>query len=111
KKAKTYNTGDSPVVTDLSTNPAVSSLSRGERTGSRVVYCLWSYVVASSRRSGLSLVLLCKLLLVSCGWPAGHRTVEETSSVDRRNLRRSQTIAITFVVHLDQRHTNYAVAE
>ena len=45
KRAKTYNTGDSPVVTDLSTDPAVSSLSRGERTGSRVFYCLWSYVL------------------------------------------------------------------
>jgi hypothetical protein len=36
KKAKTYNTGDSPVVTDLSTGPAVASLSRAERTGCRV---------------------------------------------------------------------------
>ncbi|AEO64658.1 uncharacterized protein THITE_2042175 [Thermothielavioides terrestris NRRL 8126] len=53
KPAKTYNTGDSPVVTDRSTNPAVSSLSRGERTGSRVVYCLWSYVIGRTRRSGL----------------------------------------------------------
>ena len=44
KKSKTYNTEDSPVVTDLSTSSAVSSLSRGERTGSRVLYCLWSYV-------------------------------------------------------------------
>ncbi|AEO57110.1 hypothetical protein MYCTH_2058054, partial [Thermothelomyces thermophilus ATCC 42464] len=43
---KTYNTGDSPVVTDLSTSPAVSSLSKGERTGSRILYCLWSYVLA-----------------------------------------------------------------
>ena len=41
---KTYNTKDSPVVTDLSTDLAVTSLSRGERTGSRVVWCLWSYV-------------------------------------------------------------------
>ena len=41
---KTYNTGDSLVVTDPTTSPAVSSLSRGERTGSRVLYCVWSYV-------------------------------------------------------------------
>jgi hypothetical protein len=37
KKHKTYNTGDSPAVTDLSTNPAVTSLSRAERTGCRVL--------------------------------------------------------------------------
>ena len=33
---KTYNTGDSLVVTDPTTDPAVASLTRGERTGSRV---------------------------------------------------------------------------
>ncbi|AEO53825.1 hypothetical protein MYCTH_2050866 [Thermothelomyces thermophilus ATCC 42464] len=48
KEKKTYNTGDSPVVTDLSTSPAVSSLSRGERTGSRVLYCLWPYVLSTA---------------------------------------------------------------
>ncbi|OTB19480.1 hypothetical protein K445DRAFT_53455, partial [Daldinia sp. EC12] len=41
---KTYNTGDSLVVTDPTTSPAVSSLSMGERTGSRVFCFLWSYV-------------------------------------------------------------------
>ena len=41
---KTYNTGDSPVVTDLSTDPALTSLSRGERTGSRVLLWIWPYV-------------------------------------------------------------------
>ncbi|AEO62943.1 uncharacterized protein THITE_40790, partial [Thermothielavioides terrestris NRRL 8126] len=46
KRMKTYSTGDSPVVTDLSTNPAISSLSRGERTGSRAFCCLWPYVAA-----------------------------------------------------------------
>ncbi|AEO60829.1 hypothetical protein MYCTH_2068390, partial [Thermothelomyces thermophilus ATCC 42464] len=45
---KTYNTGASPVVTDLSTNPAISSLTMGERTGSRIFYCLWSYVIVRS---------------------------------------------------------------
>ncbi|AEO63472.1 uncharacterized protein THITE_2042700 [Thermothielavioides terrestris NRRL 8126] len=49
-RAKTYSTGDSPVVTDLSTNPAISSLSRGERTGSRAFYCLWPYVIAGLLR-------------------------------------------------------------
>jgi hypothetical protein len=34
---KTYNTGDSLVVTHPTTNPALLSLSMGERTGSRVV--------------------------------------------------------------------------
>ncbi|AEO66672.1 uncharacterized protein THITE_2023651, partial [Thermothielavioides terrestris NRRL 8126] len=44
REAKTYSTGDSLVVTDPTTNPAVGSLSRGERTGSRVFYHLWPYV-------------------------------------------------------------------
>ncbi|KAK0619129.1 hypothetical protein B0T14DRAFT_566022 [Immersiella caudata] len=33
--AKTYNTGDSLVVTDPTTSPALTGLSMGERTGSR----------------------------------------------------------------------------
>jgi hypothetical protein len=44
KHQKTYNTGDSLVVTDPTTDPAVGCLSRGERTGSRVLNHLWSYV-------------------------------------------------------------------
>ena len=44
EKKKTYNTRDSLVVTDPTTNPAVSGLTRGERTGSRVLQILWSYV-------------------------------------------------------------------
>ncbi|OTB11048.1 hypothetical protein K445DRAFT_69082, partial [Daldinia sp. EC12] len=44
-KRKTYNTEDSPVVTDPTTSSAVSSLSMGERTGSRVFCFLWSYVI------------------------------------------------------------------
>ena len=48
KKCKTYNTGDSPVVTDLSTNPALSGLSMGERTGSRIFHWVWSYVLGTS---------------------------------------------------------------
>jgi hypothetical protein len=38
KTAKTYNTRDSLVVTDPTTDLALSSLSRGERTGSRAFY-------------------------------------------------------------------------
>jgi hypothetical protein len=34
KNQKTYNSGDSPVVTHLTTNPPVSCLSTAERTGS-----------------------------------------------------------------------------
>jgi hypothetical protein len=47
KKAakKTYNTRDSPVVTDLSTNLALTGLSMGERTGSRAFLWVWSYVL------------------------------------------------------------------
>ncbi|KAL2186836.1 hypothetical protein L209DRAFT_802856, partial [Thermothelomyces heterothallicus CBS 203.75] len=50
-ESKTYNTEDSPVVTDLSTSSAVSSLSMGERTGSRIFYCLWSYVLGTWARA------------------------------------------------------------
>ena len=41
---KTYNTRDSLVVTDPTTNPALSGLTRGERTGSRIFQMVWSYV-------------------------------------------------------------------
>ena len=44
KIKSTYNTGDSLVVTDPTTSPAVTGLSMGERTGSRVLQYLWSYV-------------------------------------------------------------------
>jgi hypothetical protein len=44
KSPKTYNSGDSPVVTHLTTNPPVRCLNRAERTGSLVFNVLWSYV-------------------------------------------------------------------
>jgi hypothetical protein len=44
KMAKTYNSGDSLVVTHLTTNPPVRCLSKAERTGSPVFNVLWSYV-------------------------------------------------------------------
>ena len=43
-KQKTYSTRDSPVVTHPSTSLAITCLSMGERTGSRVLRCLWPYV-------------------------------------------------------------------
>jgi hypothetical protein len=43
--AKTYNSGDSLVVTHLTTNPPVQCLSTAERTGSSVFIVLWSYVI------------------------------------------------------------------
>jgi hypothetical protein len=46
--AKTYNSGDSPVVTHLTTSPPVRCLNRAERTGSLVFNVLWSYVEALS---------------------------------------------------------------
>ena len=46
KKRNTYNTRDSLVVTDPITSLAVTGLSMGERTGSRVPQYLWSYVSA-----------------------------------------------------------------
>jgi hypothetical protein len=42
---KTYNTRDSLVVTDPTTNLALASLTMGERTGSRIIQQLWSYVL------------------------------------------------------------------
>jgi hypothetical protein len=45
KKTKMYDTRDSPVVTHPSTGLAVTGLSMGERTGSRVFQYLWSYMV------------------------------------------------------------------
>jgi hypothetical protein len=44
QKTKTYNSGYSPVVTHLTTNPPVHCLSSAERTGSSVLSVLWSYV-------------------------------------------------------------------
>jgi hypothetical protein len=41
---KTYNSGDSLVVTHLTTNPPVHCLSTAERTGSAEFSVLWSYV-------------------------------------------------------------------
>jgi hypothetical protein len=44
KQSKTYNSGYSPVVTHLTTNPPVHCLSTAERTGSSIFSVLWSYV-------------------------------------------------------------------
>ena len=42
---RTYNTKDSLVETDPTTSLALTDLSMGERTGSRVIQWVWSYVV------------------------------------------------------------------
>jgi hypothetical protein len=57
--AKTYNSGDSLVVTHLTTNPPVSCLNRAERTGSLVLKILWSYVKKWQRYSVLVVDLWC----------------------------------------------------
>jgi hypothetical protein len=49
--AKTYNTRDSLVVTDPTTDLALTRLTRGERTGSRIFARIWSYVKGQSRRA------------------------------------------------------------
>jgi hypothetical protein len=51
---KTYNSGDSLVVTDPTTNPPVSGLTMGERTGSRIFHYLWSYVLREGLYSNYS---------------------------------------------------------
>jgi hypothetical protein len=48
KRIKTYNTRDSLVVTDPTTDLALTSLTRGERTGSRTFSWIWSYVIFRS---------------------------------------------------------------
>ena len=48
-RKKTYNTRDSLVVTHPTTSLAVTGLSMGERTGSRIFQCLWSYVISLAR--------------------------------------------------------------
>ncbi|KHE81336.1 hypothetical protein GE21DRAFT_1216151, partial [Neurospora crassa] len=50
KKEKTYNTRDSLVVTDPTTSLALTGLSMGERTGSRVFQWVWSYVIKLGRK-------------------------------------------------------------
>ena len=44
RRKKTYNTRDSLVVTDPTTSLALTGLSMGERTGSRIFQWVWSYV-------------------------------------------------------------------
>ncbi|KAI0024454.1 hypothetical protein F4780DRAFT_602008 [Xylariomycetidae sp. FL0641] len=46
-KSKTYNTGDSLIVTDSTTDPAVSGLFKAERTGCQIVQILWSHHLES----------------------------------------------------------------
>ncbi|ENI08126.1 hypothetical protein COCC4DRAFT_130744, partial [Bipolaris maydis ATCC 48331] len=41
---KTYNSGDSPVVSHLTTSPPVKDLTCGERTRASDLFCRWSYV-------------------------------------------------------------------
>jgi hypothetical protein len=50
---KTYNTRHSLVVTDPTTTRALTSLTRGERTGSRAFWWVWSYVLAMFRNGGI----------------------------------------------------------
>ena len=48
EQKRTNNTGYSLVVTDPTTNPALTGLTRGERTGSRILQWVWSFVEASA---------------------------------------------------------------
>ena len=42
---KTYDSGDSPVVTHLTTNPPILCLYRDDRTGILALKVRWSYVI------------------------------------------------------------------
>jgi hypothetical protein len=57
--AKTYNSGDSLVVTHLTTNPPVHCLYMAERTGSLIFSVLWSYV---KNARNLTSITLCQIL-------------------------------------------------
>ncbi|RPA71888.1 hypothetical protein BJ508DRAFT_343841, partial [Ascobolus immersus RN42] len=46
-QTKTYSTEAFRVVPHHGTNPAIRSLTWGERTGSRIVFYLWPYVKTS----------------------------------------------------------------
>ncbi|EGO56730.1 hypothetical protein NEUTE1DRAFT_44414 [Neurospora tetrasperma FGSC 2508] len=56
---KTYNTRDSLVVTDPTTSLALTGLSMGERTGSRVFQWVWSYVSVFDTASTYEDALIC----------------------------------------------------
>jgi hypothetical protein len=49
KVKKTYSTRHSLVVTDPTTTRALTSLTRGERTGSRAFLWVWPYVLDTSK--------------------------------------------------------------
>ena len=59
---KTYNSRYSLVVTDPTTNPPVTGLTRGERTGSRILQHLWSYVPVRSVKFILWLLCCLKMM-------------------------------------------------
>ena len=62
KAQKTYNSGYSPVVTHLTTNPPVHCLSTAERTGSSIFSVLWSYVSYLARGNIMLVLLLSSML-------------------------------------------------
>ena len=61
---KTYNTWDSLVVTDPTTSQALTGLSMGERTGSRVFQWVWSYVLIPSVLGAYKRSLHCKVYTI-----------------------------------------------
>ena len=58
RRSKTYNSGDSPVVTHPSTNLPVSCLYMAERTGSLILKILWSYVKELQTKMGYNLDMI-----------------------------------------------------
>ena len=83
--AKTYNSGDSLVVTDPTTNPPVSGLTMGERTGSRIFHYLWSYVLVDAVTTDYidnRLLLNDKSIVASLNHSVSpHQTRENTRSI------------------------------
>ncbi|KAK1978884.1 hypothetical protein LZ30DRAFT_598149, partial [Colletotrichum cereale] len=68
---KTYNTRYSLIVTDSTTNPALTGLSMGERTGSRVFQWVWSYVLVLAPKETHIVTqkgLIRRTFLLFCPW-------------------------------------------
>jgi hypothetical protein len=84
-KAKTYNSGDSLVVTHLTTNPPVQCLSTAERTGSSVFIVLWSYVSVESTA--------CCYILLDIG---AYHTKHEPLMAQQSTQKEQQWANITF---------------
>ena len=85
--AKTYNSGDSLVVTHLTTNPPVSCLYMAERTGSLIFMILWSYVKEWAFCSNISSLLKLLRCVVGTPWCGTNIRVARAKSAEETTLK------------------------